>query len=48
MATALKELDRQRWDDAPTVVVYDAETVLRPDGASTRPLAAVRACHPSD
>jgi hypothetical protein len=48
LAAALKELDRQRWNEAPSVVVYDAEMVLRPDGASTKPLAPVRTCHPSD
>ena len=48
MAAALKELDRQRWNEAPTVIVYDAEAVIRPDGASTRPLSAPTACHPSD
>ena len=48
LASALKELDRQRWDEAPSVVVYDAETVLRPEGVSTKPLAGVRTCHPSD
>jgi hypothetical protein len=44
----LKELDKQRWNEAPTVIVYDAETVVRPDGASTRTVGGVRACHPSD
>src|SRR5437764_4626435 len=48
MAAALKQIERQRWDEAPTVIVYDAETVLRPEGASTRPLGAPLACHPSD
>jgi hypothetical protein len=48
MASALKELDRQKWDEAPSVIVYDAETVLRPDGATTHPLGAPTACHPSD
>jgi hypothetical protein len=48
MASALKELDRQKWDEAPSVIVYDAETVLRPDGATTRPVGAPSACHPSD
>ena len=48
MAAALKELDRQRWNEAPTVIVYDAETVLKPGGATTRPLGAPTACHPSD
>lgn len=48
MAAALKELDRQKWDEAPSVIVYDAETVLRPSGATTRPLGAPTACHPSD
>ena len=48
MAAALKELDRQKWDEAPSVIVYDAETVLGPSGATTRPLGAPTACHPSD
>jgi hypothetical protein len=48
MAAALKELDRQKWDEAPTVIVYDAETSLTPSGATTRPLGAPSACHPSD
>jgi len=48
IAAALKELDKQRWNEAPTVIVYDAETVVRPDGASVKPIGAVRACHPSD
>ncbi len=48
IAAALKELDRQRWNEAPTVIVYDAETVLKFDGATTRPLGAPTACHPSD
>ena len=48
LASALEELDRQHWDEAPSVFVYDAETVLKHDGASTKPLAAVSACHPSD
>ncbi len=48
MAAALKELDRQKWNEAPTVIVYEAETVLGPSGATTRPLGAPTACHPSD
>ncbi len=48
MAAALKELDRQRWDEAPTVIVYDAETSLTASGATTRPLGAPSVCHPSD
>jgi len=48
MASALKELDRQKWDEAPSVIVYDAETVVRSGGATTRPLGAPTACHPSD
>jgi hypothetical protein len=48
MAAALKELDRQRWNEAPTVIVYDAETVLSAASATTRPLGAPSACHPSD
>jgi len=48
MTAALKELDRQRWNEAPTVIVYDAETVLKAGSATTRPLGAPAACHPSD
>ncbi|HKX07971.1 MAG TPA: hypothetical protein VJN67_07240 [Stellaceae bacterium] len=48
MTAALKELDRQRWNEAPTVIVYDAETVLKGGSATTRPLGAPTACHPSD
>lgn len=48
ITAALKELDRQRWNEAPTVIVYDAETVLKGGSASTRPLGAPTACHPSD
>jgi hypothetical protein len=48
LAAALKELDAQRWNEAPSVIVYEAETVLKPGQTSTRPLGAPVACHPSD
>lgn len=48
MTAALKELDRQRWNEAPTVIVYDAETVLQAGKTATRPLGPPTACHPSD
>jgi hypothetical protein len=48
IAAALKELDAQRWDEAPTVVVYAAETSIGGDVASTKPVGPALACHPSD
>ncbi|HKF70347.1 MAG TPA: hypothetical protein VKB68_01255 [Stellaceae bacterium] len=48
IAAALRELDKQRWNEAPSVIVYDAETVLKTEGATVRPVGPVRACHPSD
>ena len=48
LATALKELDAQRWNEAPSVIVYEVETVLRPGQSSTKPLGGGLSCHPSD
>lgn len=48
LAAALKEVDAQHWDQAPTVVVYDAETVLQSGHSATKPLGGDIACHPSD
>ena len=48
IAAALKELDAQRWDEAPSVIVYPAETSLGGDVAVTKPAGAVLACQPSD
>jgi hypothetical protein len=48
LVAALKEIDAQRWDEAPSVVVYDAETVLQPGQSATKPLGGDLACHSSD
>jgi hypothetical protein len=48
LAAALKGLDAQRWNEAPSVIVYEAEAVLKPGQATTRPIGAPVACHPSD
>lgn len=48
MPGALAELDRQKWNEAPTVVLYEAETVLSGGHGTTKPLGPATACHPSD
>jgi len=48
LAAALKELDAQHWDDAPSVVVYPVETVLAQAHKSTKALGPPLSCHPSD
>jgi hypothetical protein len=49
LKTELKAYDAQHWDVAPSVVIYEAETVIAPgQAASTKPLGKVRLCHPSD
>jgi hypothetical protein len=48
LAAALKEIEAQKFDEAPSVVVYEAETVLKPGQSSTKPLAGKLSCHPSD
>lgn len=48
LATALKEIEAQKFDEAPSVVVYEAETVIRPGQSSTKPLGGNLSCHPSD
>jgi hypothetical protein len=48
LAAALRELDAQRWNEAPSVIAYEAETVLKPGQSSTRPLGGGLSCHPSD
>jgi hypothetical protein len=41
--------DAQRWDEAPSVVIYEEETVVAPgQAASTKPLGPALSCHPSD
>lgn len=48
IAAALKEIETQRWDKAPSVIVYDAETVLQAGQSSVKPVGGELACHPSD
>jgi hypothetical protein len=48
LAAAVKEIEAQRWDEAPSVVVYDAQAVLQPGQSIVKPLGGERACHPSD
>lgn len=49
LAGALKEIEAQKFDESPSVVVYDVETVLPPgQAAAIKPLGGDRACHPSD
>jgi hypothetical protein len=46
-----RELDRlgeQKWDEAPTVVVYEAESTLKNGSLVTTPRSDALACHPSD
>lgn len=48
LAAALKVIEAQKFDEAPSVVVYEAETVLKPGQSSIKPLAGKLSCHPSD
>jgi hypothetical protein len=44
----LKHLDEQRWDDTPTVVVYEVEVSLGGASPVIKPLGDALACRPSD
>jgi len=44
----LARVDAQRWDEAPTVIVYGVETVLQDESAAIMPRSDVLACRPSD
>jgi hypothetical protein len=46
--TTLGELDRQRWDESPSVVTYDVRTVIASGRATTTPLGPALGCHPAD
>jgi hypothetical protein len=48
ITAALKEIVAQKFDEAPSVVVYEAETVLKPGQSSIKPLGGKLSCHPSD
>jgi hypothetical protein len=44
----LDRLDEQKWDEAPTVIVYEAEATLKDGALVTTPRSDALACHPSD
>ncbi len=44
----LKHLDAQKWDDAPTVIVYEVEVSLGGASPVIKPLGDALACRPSD
>lgn len=48
LAAALKEIEAQKWDEAPSVIIYAAETVLGSGQPTTRSVGAPLSCHPSD
>jgi hypothetical protein len=45
---ALKEIEAQHWDEAPSVVDYEVQSVLTKSSAATTPVGAATICHPSD
>lgn len=47
-AKALKELDEQKWDESPSVIVYEAKTVIASGKATTTALGAPLSCRPAD
>ena len=48
IAKALKELDAQRWNEAPSVIEYEAQTILAAGHATTTAQGAALTCHPTD
>jgi hypothetical protein len=48
MTKALKELDAQKWNDAPSVIVFEAQTTIAAGKATTTASGPALACHPSD
>jgi hypothetical protein len=48
VTTALGELDRQRWDESPSVVTYDVRTVIASRRPTTTPVGSALGCHPAD
>jgi hypothetical protein len=44
----LERLDEQKWNEAPTVIVYEAEATLKDGTLVTTPRSDALACHPSD
>ncbi len=48
IAAALKELDAQRWNESPSVIEYEAQTILAAGHATTTALGPALTCHPAD
>ena len=48
IAGELAHLEEQRWDEAPTTIVYEVDTVLTNDSVAITPRSDALACHPSD
>jgi hypothetical protein len=48
VARELKTLDDQKWDEAPSVFVYEAEAVLGEAAPQIKPLGPALACRPSN
>jgi hypothetical protein len=48
VAKELKLLDEQKWDEAPTVLVYDVEATLGKGAAKIEARGEPKACHPSN
>ena len=44
----LKRMDEQKWDEAPTVIVYEVEVSLGSAPPAIKPLGDASACRPSD
>jgi len=47
-AKALKELDAQRWNESPSVILFEAETVIASGKATTKATGTALACYPAD
>jgi hypothetical protein len=41
-------LDEQKWDETPTVIVYEAESTVKDGALLTTPRSDALACHPAD
>jgi hypothetical protein len=48
ITAALNELDAQRWNDSPSVIEYEAQTILIAGHATTTALGPALTCHPAD
>ena len=44
----LKELDAQRWNEAASVIVFEAQTVIAGGKPTTTAMGPALSCHPSD